>query len=264
MSGHSKWATIRRDKGLNDSKKGALFTKLSKDISIASKAGGGDPNMNATLASAIAKAKVANMPNDKIQKAIDRGIGVTKSGITLSELSYEGYAPGDVGLIIDASTDNKNRTIGEIKSMLEKNGGRFAEGGSVSWNFDTKGYIYIPFETSEEKDKRESLKWGNKDEKQKLIKEDAEGLELELMDQEGVMDINNDQEGMEIYTAPDSVGKLRKFIEDEKNIFVDDSDILKISKTPVEVDDETRERIESLIEKLEEHDDVQKVSSALS
>lgn len=263
MSGHSKWATIKRDKALNDSKKGATFTKFSKDISISSKAGGGDPATNAALFAAIAKAKSANMPNDKIQKAIDKGTGVSKSGLTIHSLSYEAYGPGDIAVIIDASTDNKNRTNGEIKSTIEKNGGRFVEGGTVAWLFETKGMIFIPFETSEERKKREGAKWGAKEELIKLDLDKYDDFELFSMELDGVLDIQKDNDGVTIMTSPELTGKVRKSIE-ENGTYVDDSEIIKSVKNPVDADDATVERLKQFVERLEDNDDVENIWTALS
>lgn len=263
MSGHSKWATIKRDKESNDSKKGAVFTKLSKDISSAAKLGGGDPASNATLSIIISKAKAVNMPNDKIQKAIDRGLGVNKSGLIIQDVSYEAYTPGEVGIIIDASTDNRNRTIAEVKTIVEKAGGRLVEGGAVSWLFETKGYIFLKFESDEEKKKRESLKWGEKIDRVKLNKEGLDDFQLDIMDQQGLLDIIEEYGGVSIYTLPENLNAIKIYIE-EKNIEVEESEIIKKAKTEVNVDSETQERISALVSRLEEHDDVSDVWVALS
>ncbi|MEI7603662.1 MAG: YebC/PmpR family DNA-binding transcriptional regulator [bacterium] len=264
MSGHSKWDTIHRDKAINDSKKGAAFTKLSKEITIAAKVGGGDTAANATLYTAVTKAKALNMSNDKIQRAIDKGTGVTRSGIAMNQVSYEAYGPGEVGMIIDAATENNNRTFSEVKSIVEKAGGRIVEGGAVSWFFESKGWLYIPFENEEEKKKRENQKWGAKDDAIKLSKTKWEEFELELMDQDGVFDIQPDDLGITVYTSPESVGKIRKFVEENK-IYVDDSEVIKKSKNEVNVDDDVvLEKMQQLIEKLEDNDDVEKVWTAIS
>jgi YebC/PmpR family DNA-binding regulatory protein len=263
MSGHSKWATIRRDKESNDNKKGAAFTKLSKDISLASKAGGIDPSTNSALSIAIAKAKEANMPNDKIQKAIDRGTGINKSGAVIHKVVYEAYGPGDVGLIIDAATDNKNRTVGEVRTIIEKNGGRFVEGGAVSWLFESKGWIFLPFENAEEKKKRENSKWGDKNEARKIAKDIWEEFELELIENDGILDIQEDENGINIYTTPENLGNIRKYIE-QKNVVIDDAYIVKKAKTEVDASDEIKEKIANLVSKLEDYDDVEDVWVALS
>jgi YebC/PmpR family DNA-binding regulatory protein len=263
MSGHSKWATIKRDKEANDAKKGALFTKFSKDITIAAKAGGGDIATNSTLALAISKAKSANMSNDKIQRAIDKGLGVTKAGTILNDISYEAYGPGDVAMIIDVSTDNKNRTLGDVKSMVEKSGGRFVEGGAVSWLFESKGWIYLVYETEEEEKKRENIKWGDKSEvKHKINKSNWPDLELEIMDQEGVLDIVEEENGISIYTTAETFGTIKKFL-DAKNLLIEESEIMKKAKTTVEINGEDQEKISNLVSKLEDYDDVSDVWLAL-
>ena len=140
MSGHSKWSKIKRDKGVNDAKRGAIFTKLGNQIAIAAR-GGADPELNSTLAMAIEKAKAANMPVSNIQRAIDRV--ADKNSADLQEITYEGYGPGGVGIIIETATDNRNRTLPEVKTALVKNGGSIADAGSVSFQFDRKGVIRV-------------------------------------------------------------------------------------------------------------------------
>lgn len=262
MSGHSKWATIRRDKEHNDSKKGATFTKFSKDISSATKQGGGDPEMNALLAATIIKAKAANMPNDKIQKAIDRGAGISKSGQTISSFSYDAYGPGDVGIVIDGSTDNKNRTVSEIKMILDRNGGHFVEGGAVSWLFESKGYIQLLWETEEATKNRNSSKWNNEKGFHKLDKSTWELFQLEVIDQEGVIDIEEDEFGINLYLTPDSVGRVRSFLE-SKNIDVEDADIIKVPKASITVSDEDEKKVMDLVLKLRDNDDVENVWNTL-
>ena len=263
MSGHSKWATIKRDKESNDSKKGAVFTKFSKDISSCAKAGGGDIALNANLATTVAKAKAANMPNDKIQKAIDKGTGLSKSGLIIHSLSYEAYGPGEIGIIIDVSTDNKNRTLSEIKLIIERNGGRFVEGGAVSWLFESKGYVRLEFGNTEEQDINASSKWNKDNSPKKINKSNWEELELNIMDIQGVLDIEEDDDGVSIYVEPDGLGKVRNFFE-EKNLLIDDSEIMKLAKTPVEVTDEIRARNLEISSKLKDNDDVEYVWLALS
>ena len=262
MSGHSKWATIKRDKESNDSKKGAIFTKISKDITAAAKHAGGDIGLNTLLAAAVNKAKNANMPNNKIQKAIDKGLGISKSGLTIASLIYEAYGPLDVGLIIDVSTDNRNRTLSEIKLILDRNGGRFVEGGAVVWLFDSKGFIRLNFETLDEEKERLSLKWNTDKEEKRLSLSNWQEIQLEIMDIEGLLDIEEDDQGVSIYTTPDSLGKIKMYF-DANNFLVEDSDILKLPKNPLDVPEDVKIRIFDLVTKLKDNDDVENVWTAL-
>src|SRR5436189_1979654 len=142
MSGHSKWHTIKHKKGALDAKRGKMFTKLIKEITVAARTGGGDINANARLRKAVSDAKGANMPNDTIDRAIRRGTGA-EEGVTYDEITYEGYGPGGVALLIEAMTDNRNRTVAEIRHIFAKNGGNLGESGSVGWMFDKKGYLVV-------------------------------------------------------------------------------------------------------------------------
>src|SRR3954451_7560129 len=143
MSGHSKWATIKHKKGALDAKRGKIFTRLIKEIAMAAKSGGGDPEGNPRLRTAIAAAKSENMPADNIKRAVQRGTGELP-GATYEEIMFEGYGPGGVALLVDVSTDNRNRTVSEIRHMFTRNGGNMAEAGAVSWMFHKKGYIVVP------------------------------------------------------------------------------------------------------------------------
>src|ERR1700758_712827 len=142
MSGHSKWHSIKHKKGALDAKRGKLFTKLIKELTVAARQGGGDPNGNARLRKAISDAKAANMPNDTIDRAVRRGTG-EEGGVNYEEITYEGYGPGGVALLIETMTDNRNRTVAEIRHLFSKNGGNMGESGSVGWIFDKKGYIVV-------------------------------------------------------------------------------------------------------------------------
>src|ERR1700694_908171 len=143
MSGHSKWHSIKHKKGATDAKRGKLFTKFIKEITVAARAGGGDPDANARLRKAILDAKAGNMPNDTIDRAVRRGTGA-EEGVTYDEITYEGYGPGGVAMLIEAMTDNRNRTVAEIRHIFSKNGGHFAAAGAVAWMFEKKGYIVVP------------------------------------------------------------------------------------------------------------------------
>lgn len=229
MSGHSKWATIKRAKGAADAKKGMLFTKLGKNISMAVKTGGGaDPAFNFKLRMAVDKAREAAMPNDNIDRAIKKGAGEGKEAI--AEVTYEGYGPGGSAFIIEAVTDNTNRSLQSIRNIFTKNGGRLGEEGSVAWMFESKGQILV--------------------EKQPGTDE----LPLELIDL-GVEDVKETAEGLEIYTLPLDVEKVKKFIE-SKGIKVLSSEVLMKPQQNIEPSDEDLAKIQILIDKFNEDEDV--------
>jgi YebC/PmpR family DNA-binding regulatory protein len=260
MSGHSKWSTIKRKKGANDAQRAKEFTKIARLITFAAQSGGGDPAMNPALGLAMDKAKAINMPNDNIDRAIKRGTGEGGNSARLEEISYEGYAPCNVALIIDATTDNRNRTVSDLRSFVEKAGGRLTEGGAVSWQFTTVGQILLEFETEEEKIARENVKWSEKDklDKPKLNKSQAEDLELELYDQDGVKDVSVDENGMIITTEYASLNNIKIFI-DSKGYKITDASLVKVSANTVELSSEDQERVEKFIEAVEELDDIQRV-----
>src|SRR6266480_668714 len=179
MSGHSKWHSIKHKKGATDAKRGKLFTKFIKEITVAARTGGGDPDANARLRKAILDAKAGNMPNDTIDRAIRRGTGA-EEGVNYEEITYEGYGPGGVALLIEAVTDNRNRTVAEIRHMFSKNGGNLGEAGSVGWMFDKKGYIVVD----------------------KGAKSEDELFEIAI--DAGADDMQEDGDVFEILTAPDN------------------------------------------------------------
>ena len=179
MSGHSKWHSIKHKKGALDAKRGKLFTKFIKEITVAARSGGGDPDGNARLRKAILDAKAGNMPNDTIDRAVRRGTG-EEEGVNYEEITYEGYGPGGVALMIESVTDNRNRTVAEVRHILSKNGGNVGETGSVGWIFAKKGYIVV-------------------DKKAK-----AEDELFELAIEAGADDLRDDEDNFEIITAPDS------------------------------------------------------------
>jgi len=237
MSGHSKWATIKHKKGANDAKRGQLFTKLIKEITVSAKQGGGDENSNARLRTAILKAKEANMPKDNIDRAIKKGIGGL-DGVNYSELTYEGYGPGGVAIMIDTLTDNKNRTASEVRSMLTKHGGNLGESGCVSYLFKKKGMITF-----------NSVKYKEND-------------ILETALEAGADDIATHGETIEVTTSPENYMKVIDALAKagfEKEM----SDVSNIPDTTVTLDEEKTEKALKLIEKLEELDDVQAVSTNL-
>lgn len=232
MSGHSKWATIRRAKATTDQKKGAIFTKLANLITIAAREKGGDLETNFTLRMAVDKAKAVNMPKDNIERAIKRGTGELEGG-QIDELVYEGIAPGNSQVVVISLTDNRNRSASTVRHAFTKYGGSL---GSVMWNFDRKGVIRVT--ADELKDKK--IEWDE--------------LELELIDQ-GMEDIEKEDEGVTIYTALDNLAQVKKFLE-EKVITTESAELEYIAKEEVSLNDEDRERYDKLIEELEECEDV--------
>jgi YebC/PmpR family DNA-binding regulatory protein len=233
MSGHSHWAGIKHKKGLNDAKRARIFTKLAKPIVIAARDGGGNPDANFKLRLAIKKAQEFNMPKDNIEKAIKRGTGELKDA-EIVEAIYEAMGPGGIMMLIKASTDNKNRTVSEVKSILTKTGGKFGEAGSVMWNFDQVGSINI-------------------DSKNK----DLEELEM-IAIEAGAKDIKTDQETLFIFTDPKELQAVQdKLIE--KNIDISDAGLAYLPKNTVEVDEKTKASYEKLIEALEDQEDVEEI-----
>lgn len=237
MAGHSKWAQIKHKKAQTDAKKGKSFTKLVKEISVAARLGGGDPEGNPRLRTAIDKAKEVNMPSDNIKRAIMKGTGELP-GVTYEETTYEGYGPGGAAIIIDILTDNKNRTLPEIRHILSKNGGSLGESGCVSWNFEKKGYILV--------DKK---------------KADEDTLMSIILDA-GADDLKNDpdEDKFEIFTSPDSFSLVKKAIENA-SISIALSEITMIPKTYVTLQGAQAEQMMRLMDALEDHDDVQNVYS---
>lgn len=226
MAGHNKWSKIKRDKGANDAKRGAVFTKLGNQIAIAAR-GGTDPDMNPSLAMAIEKARQANMPKDNIQRSIDRV--ADKNAAALEEVTYEGYGPGGIGIIIETATDNRNRTLPEVKTALVKNGGRIADAGSVMFQFERKGVIRVAAS--------------------------GEDALLEILEA-GAEDANEEDGEIIIYTDQKELMKVRKNLVDA-GLDVQDAELQYIAKTPVEIaDDETSEKIMKLLDVLDDLDDV--------
>ncbi|PKL13190.1 MAG: YebC/PmpR family DNA-binding transcriptional regulator [Spirochaetae bacterium HGW-Spirochaetae-8] len=237
MSGHSKWATIKHKKGLADAKRGQSFTKLIKEISVATKMGGSDPDSNARLRTAILKARADNMPKDNIERAIKKGAGEME-GSTYYELTYEGYAPGGVAIIIDTLTDNKNRTAADVRSTLTKLGGSLGATGSVSYMFQTKGIItYDPAVHTEDE-----------------ILEAA----LDL----GAEDVTTSDDVIEVVTAPSDFGTVLEGMQ-AAGFNQTSAEVSKIAETTVSLDHEKIKKVLRIIERLEELDDVQLVSSNL-
>lgn len=231
MSGHSKWSTIKRQKGANDAKRGAVFTKIGNQIAIAAR-NGTDPDMNPSLAMVIEKAKQANMPNSNIQRAIDRV--KDKNAATLEEIVYEGYAPGGVALIIETATDNKNRTFPEVRHALTKNGGTVADSGSVMFQFDRKGVI--------------------------TVKATGDDALLAILDA-GATDANEEDEVIEAVTDAKDLMKIKKAIEDQ-GLTVEEAELRYVAKNDVPVTDkETADKIIRIMDALDDLDDVLNVHS---
>ena len=230
MSGHSKWSTIKRAKGVKDAKRGAVFTKIGNIITIAAREKGGDPETNFSLRMAMDKARVANMPKDNIEKAIKRGTGELEGG-AIEELYYEGFGPEKIQVIVKSLTDNKNRSAATIRHVFTKFNGSL---GSVMWNFEQKGILRISNE--ELKDKNLNI----------------EELELELIDA-GADDIQKEDEGITIVTKIEDLQKAKKFL-DSKNIATESAEIEYVAKETVEASD--KEKIENFTEELDDNEDV--------
>lgn len=237
MSGHSKWHTIKHKKGAIDAKRGQLFTKIIKELTVAAKMGGGDLESNARLRTAVLKAKAANMPKDNIERAIKKGTGELE-GVEYSELMYEAYAPGGVGLLIETLTDNKNRTAADVRSIVGKGGGQLAATGAVSYQFKRKGLITY------EKDKV-----------------DFDTL-FEAALEAGAEDVNDEGDSIEVLTDPSDFNQVLETLQ-AKGLEQSAAETTMISDNMVTLDNESTAKVLRLIERLEENDDVQAVSSNL-
>ncbi|MEP6809023.1 MAG: YebC/PmpR family DNA-binding transcriptional regulator [Chthoniobacterales bacterium] len=239
MSGHSKWSKIKRTKGASDVKRGALFSKLAKEVTISAKLGGGDPAANVRLRSAILSARGQSMPNDNIERAIKRGTGEGADAAHYDEIVYEGYAPGGVAVIVDAATDNKNRTAAELRRIFSKNNGNLGTSGSVSYMFHKKGQITVPRETIGE---------------ERLFELALEGgaEELTTEEEQYVITTSHDQ----LYAVADALKQAGVTTSGQKFTFIPDTTV------PV-VDEATALQVLRLCESLEDDDDVQNVYSNL-
>jgi YebC/PmpR family DNA-binding regulatory protein len=234
VSGHSKWAQIKRAKGANDVKRGQLFTKLGREISVSAREGGGDPDGNARLRMAVDRAREANMPMDTIQRAIQRGVGGGE-GTTLEEVVYEAYGAGGAALLIEAMTDNRNRTVAEVRAALTRGGGSLGESGSVAWNFESHGVIYA----------------------QPRNGEDPEELALKAIDA-GADDFTVDGEEVEILTDPTQVDTVRRALEGS-GVTIVSAEVAMVPKTQLELPDDQAGAVMRLVERLEDLDDVTRV-----
>ena len=238
MSGHSKWATIKRKKGALDAKRGKIFTKWIKEITIAARNGGGDPAGNPRLRTAILGAKGVNMPADNIERAIKKGTGELE-GASYEEVTYEGYGPGGIAILMDCVTDNRNRTTGELRHLLTKNGGRMAEAGAVQWMFHSKGVLVVPRSAADE----DTL--------------------LSLVLDAGAEDVDTDDpESFEVRSAPHEFEAVKAALA-AKGIATSSAEMAKVPQNVISLDEKDAEQALKLMEALEDHDDVQRVSSNL-
>jgi len=238
MAGHSKWANIKHKKEKTDAQKGKLFTKLGREISVAVREGGSNPETNPRLRDAIAKARAANMPNENIMRLIKKAAGELEP-VNYEEVIYEGYGPSGVAIIVEALTDNRNRTASDIRHLFERHGGNLGAAGCVAWMFDRKGLLVI----------------------EKSDNVDEEKLMLEALEA-GAEDISGEGDVFEIITAPEEFSNVREQLEKAGYSFVT-AEIAMIPQNYVEVDEEASRKIMNLIEKLEDHDDVQNVFTNL-
>lgn len=234
MSGHSKWSTIKRKKAVIDAKRGKIFTKLIKEITVAAKIGG-DIDANPRLRLAVDNAKAANMPMDNIERAIKKATGELE-GVTFLELMYEGYGPSGVAFIVECLTDNKNRTVAEVRHLFTKYGNGLGESGSVAWMFDRKGVITFPIQGKSEDDI------------------------LEIILEAGADDLQTEEEYFEVTTSVDSFEDVRKALVDS-GIEIENASLQWIAKNTIEVNGEAAEKVERLYDMLEDSDDVQNVYS---
>ncbi len=235
MSGHSKWATIRRDKEKNDAARGRIFSKLIKEITIAARLGGGDPGGNPRLRTAIAAAKEANMPAVNIERAIKKGTGELP-GVTYEEVTYEAYGPGGTALLIEVTTDNRNRAIADIRHIIQKNGGNMGESGSVSWMFQRKGVISLRAEGVDE-----------------------DSLIMAALDA-GAEDIKSEDNYYQVLTQVDKLESVRSALE-ASGFKIESAELAQLPQTYITVTPEQARAVLRLMEALDEHDDVQKVWS---
>lgn len=233
MSGHSKWATIKRKKAATDSARGKVFTKIIKEITISARDGGGDPDANPRLRLAIQTAKSNNMPQENITRGIKKGTGELE-GVRYEELTYEAYAPNGIAMLIESVTDNKNRTVAELRHTISKNNGNLGESGSVAWMFERKGVIYVEKEN---------------------VKEDEL---MEVILDAGADDLKQDGDYFEVVTTVENFEKVRKSVE-EKGYKIESASLQYIAKDLIAVEGKSGEEVFRCIEAVEENDDVQNV-----
>jgi YebC/PmpR family DNA-binding regulatory protein len=236
MSGHSKWSTIKRQKGANDAKRGALFTKVAREIAVAARLGGGDPDANYRLRLAIEKARQVNMPADNIKRTIDKATGGGDAD-QYEEIVYEGYGPGGVAVLVEAQTDNRNRTAADVRAMFTKAGGQLAGSGAVAWQFEPRGLITVA---------RNGI--------------NADEVALTAIDA-GAEDVGtDDEEAIEIYTSPGELERVRASLE-ESGVPVESAESAMIARQTVELDAAKARQALRLVEQLEELEDVSRVTA---
>ncbi|MFO8052970.1 MAG: YebC/PmpR family DNA-binding transcriptional regulator [Candidatus Omnitrophota bacterium] len=233
MSGHSKWASIKHKKGAADAKRGKLFTKLIREITVAAKDGGGDPDINPALRTAISRANDANMPKDNIEKAIKKGTGELP-GVSYESCMFEGYGPAGVAILVEALTDNKNRASAEIRNIFSKKSGNLAGAGSVSWIFTPKGYILIN--------------------QSQIDEEELFSITVDA----GAEDIKTSDKNYEIFSEPKDLEAIKEALA-AKNIKWEDAELTKIPNSTIKLSGSQAKQVLSLVEALEDHEDVQKV-----
>jgi YebC/PmpR family DNA-binding regulatory protein len=233
MSGHNKWSTIKHKKAAADARRGRAFTKLIKEITVAARTGGGDPENNPRLRAAIAAAKAVNMPKENIERSIKRGTGEIE-GVTYEEFSYEGYGPGGVAVLVDIMTDNRNRTAAEIRHIFSKSNGNLGENGCVAWMFDKKGLIVVEQGSTDE----ETL--------------------MDVALEAGADDVRDEEDVYEVYTPTDSFDAVRQAFE-EREIPLVSAEITMVPRNTIRVEGREAEQMLRLLERLEECDDVQNV-----
>ena len=234
MSGHNKWSTIKHKKGAADAKRGKIFTKLIKEITVAARMGNsGDMNINPRLRAAVLAARTENMPKENIERAIKKGLGELE-GVSYEEVSYEGYGPGGVAILIESLTDNKNRAVADIRHIFSKRGGNLGENGCVSWMFEKKGCISID---------------------KKLINEDKL---MEIALDAGAEDVKDDQDGFDVITLPEDFENVKKEL-DKANIKYSSAEVTMLSKNPMSLEGKEAEQMVKLMDALEDCDDVQKI-----
>ncbi len=238
MSGHSKWSTIKRRKGAEDAKRGKIFTRIGRELMTAAREGGGDPNGNPRLRIAVDKARAANMPKDNIERAINKGAGVGEDAVEFEEITYEGYGPHGIALMVDTLTDNRNRTLAEVKHAFSRNNGTMGSSGAVGWQFSQKGYIELS----------------------------ADGVDFDTLfmtaAEAGADDVEQGDETISVYTAREQLSAVERALA-EAGYEVADSKLIWSPTNEVELEPDQAVQVFKLIEKLEELDDVQTVSSNL-
>jgi YebC/PmpR family DNA-binding regulatory protein len=235
MSGHSKWSQIKRQKGANDAKRGAVFTKVGREISIAARAGGGDPDANFRLRLAMDKARSVNMPADNIKRAIEKAAGGSAAE-QYEEIIYEGYGPGGVAILVEAATDNRNRTAADVRAMFTKNGGQLAGAGAVAWQFEPRGAVAVA---------RDGL--------------DPDDVALAAIDA-GADDVDTESDPIEVLTDPGNLEKLRTALEGG-GLKVDSAEVIMQPKSAIEVDEHVARQNLRLMDALEDLEDVQRVTA---